>query len=453
MRTKKAAQETALERYRIILPILTLADENADNAKIMQEKQNICERTGISDRTLRRWLSAYRDHEFEGLKPQTRTARSAGAVPADILEEAIILRREVPGRSISQIIDILEMEGKAEPGRIKRTTLQEHMATAGYSARQMKLYNNATGAAARRFVRKNRNDLWHSDIKFGPYLSTGGKKQQLYLVSFLDDASRYVLHAEFYISLDQSIVEDCFRKAVMKAGAPKRVFFDNGKQFRTKWMERACALMGIRLIFAKPYSPESTGKIERFNRTVDSFLDEVRLKNLKTAEEFNHWLNVWVQESYHAKVHSALGDTPQNVYRSSGQPLRFLSPELIAKAFLHEDQRKVDKSGCISFDGEKYEVGLPYIGCRVNITYDPADTQTLTVEHVESNTLFPVRKLVIGEHSAKRPQLPEFMTVVKPQTSRLLDEKEKLYAKRRENIKRAIRYDGIRDDESGDADV
>jgi hypothetical protein len=218
-------------------------------------------------------------------------------------------------------------------------------------------------------------------------------------------------------------------------------------------MERACALMGIRLIFAKPYSPESTGKIERFNRTADSFLDEVKLKNLKTLEEYNHYLDVWVQESYQSKVHSSLKDTPQNVYRSSGQPLRFLSPELIAKAFLHEEQRKVDKSGCISFGGEKYEVGLMYIGCRVNITYDPADTNILTVEHIESRTLFPARKLVIGEHSAKRPKLPDRMTPANPQTSRLLDEKEKLYARKQEARKRAVCYSAARSDEGGGTDV
>jgi transposase InsO family protein len=452
MRQNKPAEETALSRYRILAPVIALLEESADSAKISQEKRNICEKTGISDRTLRRWLAAYREFEFEGLKPTPRLQVTKGAVPPEILKEAIILRREVPGRSIAQIIEILEMEGKTERGQIKRTTLQDHMTAAGYSSRQMKLYNSA-GAAARRFERKSRNDLWHSDIKYGPYILKDGKKQQIYLVSFIDDATRYVIHAEFYDSLEQSIVEDCFRKAVMKEGAPRRVYFDNGKQFRTKWMERACALMGIRLIFAKPYSPESTGKVERFNRTVDSFMGEVKLKRLRALDEYNHYLSVWVQESYHTKIHSALKDTPQNVYKSSKEPHRFLAPELIAKAFLHEEQRKVDKSGCISFEGEKYEVGLPYIGCRVNIIYDPQDKDVLTVEHIESHTIFPVKKLVIGEHSGKRPKLPEFMTQTAPQTSRLLDEKEKQYTARQESQKRAIRYGGVSAGEGGELNV
>nr|WP_218033984.1 DDE-type integrase/transposase/recombinase [Paenibacillus koleovorans] len=59
--------------------------------------------------------------------------------------------------------------------------------------------------------------------------------------------------------MDQTIVEDCFRQAIQKFGIPESVYLDNGKQYRTKWMTRACSMLGIRLLFAKPYSPESTG--------------------------------------------------------------------------------------------------------------------------------------------------------------------------------------------------
>ena len=114
-----------------------------------------------------------------------------------------------------------------------------------------------------------------------------------------------IVHGEFYDSLDATIVEDCFRKAILKEGLPKRVYFDNGKQYRTKWMERACAMLEIKLLFAKPYSPESTGKVERFNRTVESFLDEVALKNCRSLEDFNRYFKVWLQEVYHTRPHPA----------------------------------------------------------------------------------------------------------------------------------------------------
>src|SRR5690606_12209166 len=117
------------------------------------------------------------------------------------------------------------------------------------------------------------------DIKYGPYLpiGSGGTKKQVYLVTFIDDATRFVLHAEFYPTLDHVIVEDCLRKAILKYGVPDCVYFDNGKQYRTKWMARTCSKLGIRLLYAKPYSPEATGKVEKFNQTVESFLREAAL--------------------------------------------------------------------------------------------------------------------------------------------------------------------------------
>ncbi len=133
-----------------------------------------------------------------------------------------------------------------------------------------------TGVAARRYQQKYRNQLWHSDIKYGPYLPIGkeGKKKQVYLVTFVDDATRFILHGEFYPVLDQIIVEDCFKKAILKYGVPEKVYFDNGGQYRNKWMNRACAKMGIRLLFAKPYSPPKplaklnvlTGWLTHFSR-------------------------------------------------------------------------------------------------------------------------------------------------------------------------------------------
>jgi transposase InsO family protein len=162
---------------------------------------------------------------------------------------------------VAQLIQILEWEGRIAPGQVKRSTLQEQLAQRGYSTRHLRLYASA-GVAARRYQQRYRNQLWHSDIKYGPYLPIGpqGSKKQVYLVTFVDDATRFVLHGEFYPSLDQLIVEEAFRRAIQQHGLPEAVYFDNGKQYRNQWMTRTCSQLGIRLLFARPYSPESTGQ-------------------------------------------------------------------------------------------------------------------------------------------------------------------------------------------------
>jgi putative transposase len=88
-------------------------------------------------------------------------------IPPHLLEQAILLRKEAPSRSVAQIIQILEWEVMAEPGQIKRSTLQEKLTEKGYSSRQMRMYSQ-TGIAARRFQKRHRNQLWQSDTKYGP---------------------------------------------------------------------------------------------------------------------------------------------------------------------------------------------------------------------------------------------------------------------------------------------
>ena len=120
-------EEIAVNRHKIIAPILVAMEEKADAAKLVLLKKEACEQNGIHRRTLGRWLDAYQRQGFEGLKPAARDRRNAGVVPEDLLAEAILLRREVPSRSDQQIIEILEMEGRAQAGYLKRTTLQDKL--------------------------------------------------------------------------------------------------------------------------------------------------------------------------------------------------------------------------------------------------------------------------------------------------------------------------------------
>jgi putative transposase len=449
MRDQKKAEAIATQRLELLSPLLA---EGLDPAKASQIKAQICAQTGISERTLRRHLAQYREEGFLGLRPKGKGyLKNKEAIPPEILEQAIVLRREVPSRSVVQIIQILEWERLSEPGQIKRSTLQEKLTQRGYSTRHMRMYNSS-GVAARRFQQKHRNQLWHSDLKYGPYLPIGinGTKKQVYLVIFLDDATRFILHGQFYPTLDQIIVEDCFRQAVQKYGVPDSAFFDNGTQYRTKWMARACAKMGIRLLYARPYSPESTGKIERVNRVVDAFLNEAALVKPKTLDELNKLFWVWLEECYQNKPHSALEGqkSPEAAYRSDSKALKFLDPEIITNAFLHYEERKVDKAGCISFEGKKYEVGLQFIGCKVDVIFDPADTSQLTIEY-EGHQPWTAKRLVIGEKTGKRPDLPPHLQPQPAQSSRLLAAAAKQNEQRKAVQTPAVTYRTVKKDGEG----
>lgn len=434
MKDKKKANEIAEQRLSYIAPLLV---PGLDASQKREIREKIISEGGPSDRTIDRYLKAYRTNGFEGLMPVSKNPNGVFKIPDALLEEAILLRKELPDRSIPTIIRILELEGKAEPGFLRKSTLQDALERRGYSASMMRIYADK-GFASQRFERRHRQDLWQGDIKYGLVLKLNGKETKTYLSCIIDDATRLVVHGEFYDNMSESIVEDTLHKAILKYGIPRRLYFDNGSQYRTHWMKRACDLLGIRLLYAAVRNPQGKGKIERFNETVDSFLRELALNPAASLQEVNDRFRAWLNECYQTVPHSALGTSPETAFKTDSMPLYFADTELLARAFLRCETRKTDKSGCISFEGRSYDLGIQYAGRTVGVVYDPADTRTLTIE-TPDRCPFQVTERKVGEHVAKRPEKPS-EPEVRAEKSRLLDAVDAAYKTHTEERQRTISY-------------
>jgi transposase InsO family protein len=427
----KTADEVAAERFNLIAPLI---GDGLDKGRRYDLTHEIAARGGLSERTVRRYAKAWEEGGFESLKPKRgweRPDSKLGDGFGAVVDSAVELRRESPSRSVADIIKILELEGAVEPGAVARSTLQRHLAARGYSSSQMKMYASK-GAAARRFQKDHRNQLWQVDIKYGPYVpAEGGRKKQIYLVAWIDDATRYVTCARFYADQTVGAVEDSLYRAIQKYGVPDKVFCDNGRQFRSKWMSEACAKLGIRLLTARPYRPEGKGKVENFNKQMDKFISEAAFKKPAGVAEYNELLDVWLDGYYHKNPHSGLGGiTPAAAFGTDARPLRFAPAETLRDAFLHSESRKVDKTGCVSFNGHLYEAGLAYVGCKVEIRFDPTWTEEIEVVHGGAEP-FAAKKLAIGANCGAGRGLPERMKNEPPKTSRLLDGLEKERARNR----------------------
>jgi hypothetical protein len=283
------------------------------------------------------------------------------------------------------------------------------------------MYTNK-GAAAKRFQKEHRNQLWMSDLKYGPFISDeNGRKKQLYLVVWIDDATRYIVSSRFYLDQTVDAIENSLRIAIQKFGVPEKIFTDNGKQFRSKWLGQACAKLGIRQLTSRPYHPEGKGKIEKFNRTVEKFISEAVMKKPSSLAEYNELLRIWLDEYYHKNSHYGLGGiSPATAFGTDTRPLRYVCAEQLRDAFLHTETRKVDKTGCVSFSGHLYEVGIAYIGYKVEIRFDPSWRDEIEVIHGQSEP-FVAKRLVIGANCGTTQELPEHMRTTPPQTSRMLD--------------------------------
>ena len=447
----------ALKRFQMISPLL---DETMDRAKKLEVRNKIAADNALSVRTIRRYEDAFRQEGFSGLKPQPREGYATKLLPEnfqDLVQEAIILKKEVPSRSINQIIYILEGEHKVPDGVLKRSTLQRYLYKAGFGEAQMKKYREDQKSinAAKRFCKPHRMMLAQADIKYGVgiMIRSNGRKQTAYLSSIIDDHSRYLLASEWYEEQDEYAVTDVFRKAVLKCGRFDRCYTDNGSVYISHQLTASCAMLGIQLIRAKPFSGKSKGKIEKFHQVVDSFIAEIKLKKIDSLTEINRLWAVFLDGYYHKKPHEGIreyyqslnrpvppeGISPEQEWKRDTRQLTFLDRDVVARAFMYHDTRKVDRGGLISFKGRKYEAGPSLIGARVEISYDPkADTEIYIGYDVI--TPFKAMPVSIPEYCAPDPVIPESMAEKKTDTSRLLDVIEKKYSESQQKLADAISY-------------
>ena len=400
--------EDGVEKFEIIAPLLTKGLTPCEKRRLRSE---IMETHEISERTLRRYVSAYKKFGFEGLLPKTKLKGFLKAMPEKVLESAIQLKRELPERSVRRIITIMEKEGTIIAGEVSRSTLSHILSKLGYTRSELLRSRFNGKAAARRFARRGRNSLWQSDIKYGPYIPDGcGGKKRTYLASFIDDATRVITHSEFYDNQRLPILEDCFRKAIIKFGKPDDLYVDNGRQYTSRWFRVACARLKIRYMNARAYSPESKGKIERYNATVEEFFQELSLEPAHTLIELNRKYRSWLEEGYQQKPHSSLDDeTPMERFQRDARHLRMATVEECFDAFLHDETRKVDGTGCISIAGVLYEAGLELCGKKVDLRFDPFDLSRIEIWH-HGKKLKMAEPIVIGEYcgrAVKRSNLIE----------------------------------------------
>jgi transposase InsO family protein len=332
-------------------------------------------------RTLWAWWSAYRRDGLEGLRPRVRKDRGAlKALRPEVLETAIALRQEVPSRSTTTLIDILQTARRIVPGQLRRSTLDRHLAAAGASRRRLKTLGD------KRYIRllfERPNQLWVGDYHEAPLLWDPDHERfrTLHLCAVIDHYSKLVPHAEWYRTEQLATLEDTLKKAILKRGLPQAVYVDHGAAYRADQFAFACAHLGIRLRHSRPYVSEGRGAIERWNRTVaEQFEPEVRALRLPDLREIQLRFEAWLEQRYHLTVHEATGQTPLDRFAQSDFTPRYPDPVVVAETFRVRGRRRVHaKTLTVEVDGVAFVVESPLRGRWVQVHYDPHDLSDVLI--------------------------------------------------------------------------
>jgi putative transposase len=343
--------------------------------------------------TLDRWIRDWRRGGLDALRPETRSDTGAVRAHPELADEAAALRLELPSRSAAQIARIL----LARHGiRVAERTVRQQLARRGLSREALAAEPKAFG----RYEAAAPNDRWITDVLIGPWVPhprvTSSVRAKLFLI--VDDHSRLLVHGRFFAQENARACQEALRAAIVRRGLPEVLYADNGAPFKNVWLTRTCAVLGIRLVHSKPYSPQGRGKQERLNRFIrEAFLAEATHHGIETLAALDDLFSAWAEQVANRRTHAETGEAPIERFERSG-PHRGADPERLAQAFRWSVTRKVTRTATVSLEGNTYAVDPALVARRVELRYDPEDLAAIDVffEGKEAGVATP---FVIGRHT------------------------------------------------------
>jgi transposase InsO family protein len=369
--TNEEREAVALFRYGLIAPILNNhCDRKAYLQEICAQKHTVpyygLKEFSIS--TVERWLSEYRKWGFEELKPRSRADKGhTKALSAEEQDAVLELRRKNMHLSTTSFYELCVQRGVFEPQNASYHSINRLLG-------RNSLLRMAKDPAVqrKRFAYDSVNTLWQGDMSIGPYLTMGGRKCRTFLFAFLDDCSRLIPFAQFFLNDKFEPLKTVLKEALLRRGRPRMIYVDNGKVYSANILHLACAKLGISLIHTKPYDPEAKGKIERFFGTVRrSFYPSLVNDPVHSLDELNDRFWAWLDQNYHRKEHSSLGATPLDTYMAQIDHVKHIAdPAALELIFWHRLERKVRRDGTITIQQKLFQVPLRYVGMRIEVRFD-----------------------------------------------------------------------------------
>jgi transposase InsO family protein len=353
---------------------LSMVEQRYDAVKEVLDGATVTDvatRYGVDRRTVHRWLVRYANEGLAALADKSsKPDRCPHQMPPDIEARIVEMRRAHPGWGPRTILNKLRRELETTPSRsaIYRCLVRHRLIQPKPRRRRRDDY--------KRWERSRSMELWQLDVMGNVHLNNG---IQVSVVTGIDDHSRFCVIAKVVARATARPVSEALLEALNTHGIPEQILTDNGKVFTGRLarrpanvlFDRICLNNGIRHLLTAPYSPTTTGKIERLHKTMrkEFFSD----KSFESIGDMQQALDVWVVDYNNDRDHQSLGDVPPMRRFELARPP---SLEVIDGDVTVEEEprpvkkvvsRRVDRAGRISILKHRYHVGRHLTGEAVTI--------------------------------------------------------------------------------------
>jgi len=389
------------QRYQAVLEVLH------DGATVV----DVARRNGVARQTVHAWLRAYASHGLAGLADRSSRPASCPHQMAPETEARIVeLRRTHPGWGPRTLLFWLGREGVSPlPGRtsVERCLIRHGLVVPQARKRKREDY--------KRWERSTAMELWQMDIVGGVRLADGSEAK---IVSGIDDHSRFCVSASVVARATARPTCDALALAMRRYGLPEQILTDNGKVFTGRFgpgtgevlFDRICRENGIRHLLTAPRSPTTTGKVERWHRTLRAeFLTGKVFDSIADAQA---QLDAWVHTYNHDRPHQSLGGVPPwerfRLVAATPAVAPTPPPAPAGDPSVPVATRRVGRNGRISFAAASYAAGVWLAGQDVTVVCDGglvhlSHRGVLIATHARRHS--PDRQSA-GMHRGTRPPAP-----------------------------------------------
>jgi len=342
----------------------------------------VADRYGVSRQAVHGWLRRYRTGGLEALADRShRPRRCPHQMPATVEAHLCELRRHHPGWGQRRLAHELVRVGVDPPPGL--TSIYRALVRNGLIQPKARRRRKAD---YRRWERGRPMELWQLDVMGGIWLVDG---RELKAVTGIDDHSRFCVMAGLVERANARSVCRIFTAALDRYCTPEELLTDNGKVFTGRLgphpgevlFDRICREQGITHRLTGIRCPTTTGKIERFHKTLRAeLLTGRRFDSLAQAQQV---LDAWVADYNTQRPHQAIAmavparrfqppntpTTPIPVPIPAGQPHQ---PITVGPT---EITRRVSASGLIGVCYQQVSAGRHLAGQVVTVRLHPSVLQ------------------------------------------------------------------------------
>jgi transposase InsO family protein len=362
----------AEQRYRAVLAVIS------DGRTVKEVAAGV----GVSRQTLHAWLAKYEVGGLEQLADRSHRPRGCPhQMPAEVEVAVLEARRNHPSWGPRRIA--FELNRRSPGVRVTESAVYRCLRRVGLVEPDGRRRRRREW---KRWEHGRPNELWQMDVVGGFLIAGGGRAKAL---TGVDDHSRMCVSAKLITQERTRLVCDGLTAALTRYGVPEQILTDNGKVFTGKYnhpptevlFDKICRENGIDHLLTQPRSPTTTGKIERFHRTMRAEFDTRRtFTSLRMAQQA---LDEWVGYYNTTRPHQALEDaTPEHRFHlvssapepgsGSADPVAPARP--VVQSIRATDRegdgwvsRKVGRNGIVCVGWQQVSVGKHRAGSRCDV--------------------------------------------------------------------------------------